>query len=69
MRVAVVFLLAIICAYGQVTCVVGQPSTTFEGFGAEWDPFFWNSVNQGKGLTPEDWDLITTRVASLGLVS
>jgi len=66
MRVAVVFLLAIICAYGQVTCVVGQPSTSFEGFGAEWDPFFWNSVNQGKGLTPEDWDLITTRVASLG---
>lgn len=37
----------------------------FEGFGAEWDPFFWNTNNQNRGCTQADWDLITTRIQDL----
>ena len=53
-----------------VDCVVGQPSTatfhgTFGGFGAEWDPMFWNTYNQNQGCTQSDWDLIVSRVVQM----
>ena len=39
----------------------------FQGFGAEWDPFFWNSYNQNQGLTQADWDLITGRMQEMDI--
>ena len=53
-----------------VDFVVGQPSTatfhgTFGGFGAEWDPMFWNTYNQSQGCTQSDWDLIVSRVVQM----
>jgi len=55
---------------GAVDFVIGQPSTatfygTFGGFGAEWDPMFWNTYNQSQGCTPADWDLIVSRVEQM----
>ena len=37
----------------------------FAGFGAEWDPFFWNVYNQSRGLNQADWDLITSRIKEM----
>lgn len=53
-----------------VTFQIGNPASSvtygaFQGFGAEWDPFFWNTNNQNRGLTQADWDLITGRIHDL----
>jgi hypothetical protein len=49
---------------------IGSPdaskfSGVFQGFGAEWDPFFWNTNNQNRGLVQTDWALITSRIKQL----
>jgi hypothetical protein len=53
-----------------VQVAVGQPSAAvtngaFQGFGAEWDPFFWNTANQTRGLNQDDWNLITQRIKDM----
>lgn len=37
----------------------------FQGFGAEWDPFFWNAFGQSQGLNQADWDIITSRIKEM----
>jgi hypothetical protein len=51
---------------------ISSPNTstfygTWQGFGAEWDPFFWNTNNQNRGCNQADWNLITSRIQQLGL--
>ena len=54
------------------TYTVGNPNETtfygkFGGFGAEWDPFFWNTNNLNRGTNQAAWDLITTRIQELNV--
>ena len=54
------------------TVNVGQPSTstfygTFLGFGAEWDPFLFNTNNLNRGVTEADWTLVTQRLKDLNV--
>jgi hypothetical protein len=37
----------------------------FRGFGAEWDPFFWNTNNQNRGCNQSGWDIITNRLKEM----
>jgi len=36
---------------------------SFLGFGAEWDPGFWDQWNLRAGVTEADWDLVVKRIA------
>jgi hypothetical protein len=38
---------------------------TFQGFGAEWDPFYWNQNNLNRGTDSAGWELITGRIKDL----
>ena len=51
---------------------IGFPSSTtfcgvFQGFGAEWDPFYWMSRNVNKGCDQAGWTLITNRIKELNV--
>jgi hypothetical protein len=68
------FILTVFCfpstVFAQTTTfTISQPKAAvygpFQGFGAEWDPFFWNTNNQNRGVTDADWQLITSRIQEL----
>jgi hypothetical protein len=40
---------------------------TFAGFGAEWDPFFWNDLGARDGLNATDWTIITNRIKEMNV--
>lgn len=51
---------------------VSQPDPTlvggkFQGFGAEWDPFYWTDFNTQRGADEAGWALTTARIKELGL--
>ncbi len=53
------------------TYSIGAPDSklfygSFEGFGAEFDPFVWNP-NVNPGVTQADWNLITGRIQEMQL--
>ena len=56
-----------------VTFTIQAPSSSafcgvWQGFGAEWDPWFFSGVNQASGLTQGDWDtIIAPRVQQIGV--
>lgn len=41
------------------------PGGAFLGFGAEWDPFYWNQNNQRRGADEAGWALATARIREL----
>lgn len=56
----------------DVTFNIANPSSstfygTWQGFGAEWDPFFWNTNNQNRGCNNADWTIITDRIQQMGM--
>jgi hypothetical protein len=49
---------------------IGRPDETlfcgaFQGFGVEWDPFYWNPNNRRRGTDDAGWKLITERLKTL----
>jgi hypothetical protein len=49
---------------------IGKPDDAlfhgpFEGFGVEWDPFYWNDNNRRRGTDEAGWKLITERLKTL----
>jgi len=66
------FLLSPSNIWAQSTFTISAPDSNafygpFLGFGAEWDPFFWNVYNQKQGLNQADWDLITSRMKEMNI--
>jgi hypothetical protein len=54
------------------TFTISAPSEStfygkFLGFGAEFDPFYWNQNNLNRGANQAGWDLITSRIKSLNI--
>jgi hypothetical protein len=53
-----------------VRFAIGRPDETlfcgaFQGFGVEWDPFYWNPNNRRRGTDDAGWKLITGRLKAL----
>jgi hypothetical protein len=51
---------------------IGDPNSeifhgAFQGFGAEWDPFFWNGSEYNSDLAEEDWQIVTQRIKDLNM--
>ncbi len=49
---------------------LGEPDAslfggTFQGFGAEWDPFYWTPFNLARGANQEGWQIATERIQAL----
>ena len=49
---------------------MGNPSIStfhgaFQGFGLEWDPFYWDDNNQNRGCDQAGWDLTLNRLSEM----
>ena len=54
----------------QTSFTISEPNPSvvphvFSGFGAEWDPFFWNEFGMSQGLNQNDWNIITNRIQEM----
>ena len=71
--VAVAGVTTMAAGLSAVTFTIQAPSSSafcgvWQGFGAEWDPWFFSGPNQQSGLTQQDWDtVITPRVQQIGV--
>src|ERR1035437_8999285 len=63
----------IVCRFSKAADFqIAEPSTTtfrapFQGFGAEWDPFYFVENNQKRGADEAGWKLITQRIKDLDI--